>query len=136
MPKIPLWATETPNEQAYSLVMSDSGGDSAEELDLTRDEYNALKRHLAAMRGYTAGGAAERVAELAKEMELTRDNDLLPSGEPQQVAVYLAVAREFYRRCPEAVVSPEDDFETALKELANAGTNTGRRHATRSRIRS
>lgn len=49
---IPEWALKTFPENSYDLTMFDAGGDSIEEVELTRAEYIALKRHLAAMRGY------------------------------------------------------------------------------------
>lgn len=49
---IPEWALQTPPENSYDLTMFDSGGDSIEEVELSRAEYIALKRHLAVMRGY------------------------------------------------------------------------------------
>ena len=115
-PIIPDWVKETPLENRYELTMFNGGGDSAEEIETTRDEYIRLKQHLAAMRGYTTGDAAARVTELAKEMELRWVTNM-PSRDPQQIAAYLIVAREFYRRCPEAVVAPEGAFEAVLREM-------------------
>lgn len=53
---LPDWVTETRDELSYVLLIthdrSDGVDGSMEGLDLTRDEYIALKRHLAEMRGY------------------------------------------------------------------------------------
>jgi hypothetical protein len=48
----PEWATKTPGDIEYQLVMMDSGGDEAEQIAVTRDEYITLKQHLALLRGY------------------------------------------------------------------------------------
>jgi hypothetical protein len=116
--EIPDWVKETPPDHMYCLDMFESGDNHVESIDLTRDEYIALKRHLAAVQGHTTGTAAGRVEELVKQMGLQESNPNLPSADPDQVARYLIVAREFYRLCPEAVVSPKGDFDTALNEIA------------------
>lgn len=111
------WVTDTPPEETYSLTMFGAGGGGEQEIDITRDEYINLKRHLAAWRGYTTGEAADRVDELVKQIA-AGDTDCTVSATVQQVATYLVEARALYRLCPEAVVSPEGDFDKALKELA------------------
>jgi len=47
---IPRWLAETPGE-SYSLTMFGPGGESVQDIDLTRDEYIDLKQCLAEMRG-------------------------------------------------------------------------------------
>jgi hypothetical protein len=57
---VPEWVNETPDPQIYSLVMYDGGGASVQEIDdLTREEFCALKKHLAAMRGLSFTAPAE-----------------------------------------------------------------------------
>lgn len=48
----PDWARRTPGECSYDLAMHEGGGESVENIDLTRVEYTALKRHLAKLRGF------------------------------------------------------------------------------------
>ena len=51
----PDWVTKTPDEIEYELLMTDSRGEEAEQISLTRGEYISLKLHLATeMRGYKA----------------------------------------------------------------------------------
>jgi hypothetical protein len=50
----PDWVTETPDETTYSISMFDDGGVSVQNIEITREEYCALKAHLAALRGYGA----------------------------------------------------------------------------------
>ena len=53
---LPNWVTETRDELSYVLLITDERrdgvDDSLEGIDLTRDEYIALKRHLAELRCY------------------------------------------------------------------------------------
>ena len=50
--EVPDWLTETMSEMDYKLeIMCGCGDCNTEVVDLTRDEYIALKRHLAKMRG-------------------------------------------------------------------------------------
>jgi hypothetical protein len=52
---VPEWVNGTPNDITYSLTMYRSDGSPAQDIsDLTREEFCALKQHLAAMRGFTA----------------------------------------------------------------------------------
>src|ERR1700680_4556979 len=46
------WVTRTPWSTEYSLTMTDSGGCSAQVVEMTRVEYLTLKEHLAKLRGY------------------------------------------------------------------------------------
>jgi hypothetical protein len=48
----PEWVTETPAPCDYQLIMWASDGDCVEEVDCSREEYEALKLALARMRGY------------------------------------------------------------------------------------
>jgi hypothetical protein len=50
----PEWL-ETPGEYEYTLLMADAF-DTRQQIDLTREEYIALKRHLAEFRRAAAGG--------------------------------------------------------------------------------
>lgn len=58
---LPDWLTHTPDETIYSLTMFDGGGTAVQDIEITRDEYLALKAHLANLRGYverSVGAAA------------------------------------------------------------------------------
>jgi len=59
---LPNWVTETRDELSYVLLITDDRrdgvDDSLECIDLARDEYIALKRHLAERRGYVIPEAA------------------------------------------------------------------------------
>ena len=61
---IPDWL-ETPDDTSYCLTMFDSGGSSQQEIELTREEFVALKEHLAGRRSQpeanTGPTAVERV---------------------------------------------------------------------------
>lgn len=48
---VPEWLEEMPGEASYDLTMFGPGGESVQEVSLARDEYVALKVHLAATRG-------------------------------------------------------------------------------------
>jgi hypothetical protein len=57
MPPAPEWVTRTP-EPGYNLTMFGADDDAAQDIDLTRDEYEALKLHLAKIRGYKLPAAS------------------------------------------------------------------------------
>lgn len=69
---VPAWVFETPAEHAYTLDMSNTY-QSEENIELSRDEYIALKSKLAEMRGYCRAdargesGAIDRRAHLTPE---------------------------------------------------------------------
>jgi hypothetical protein len=48
----PEWVEKTPDECTYNLTMFETRGGEIQNIDVTRDEYIALKRHLATMRGF------------------------------------------------------------------------------------
>ncbi len=50
---IPEWASRTPSEDSYALVMLNGGGGVSERVEMSRAEYIALKRQLAMMRGFS-----------------------------------------------------------------------------------
>lgn len=50
--EIPAWVNDTPPDHSYSLTMFQNSDSSIQDIELTREEYIALKEHLAAMRGY------------------------------------------------------------------------------------
>jgi uncharacterized protein with PIN domain len=56
---LPEWVTKTMDETDYKLeIMCGCGDCNTEIVDLTRDEYIALKQHLAKMRGIVIPKAA------------------------------------------------------------------------------
>jgi hypothetical protein len=121
MAKHPDWAEFTPESPTYDLIMFDGGGASEQEVALTRDEFLALKRHLAAMRGYTAAEPMTHIGviTLARDRASAEGETGLPEKSPQQIASYLQVARWLYLHCPEAVVSTTEGFDDILEEIAN-----------------
>jgi hypothetical protein len=46
----PEWL-ETPDLGGYALIGEDSNGNRLQEVEVTREEYDHLKKHLAALRG-------------------------------------------------------------------------------------
>lgn len=50
--ELPKWATDTPPDHNYQLTMFENNDYGIEEVTVTREEYIALKHHLAKMRGY------------------------------------------------------------------------------------
>lgn len=114
----PDWVNDTPPEARYDLTMYVDRGDG-QEINITREEFIELKRHLAAVRGYVPGGS-EGVKDLLDDLvkELGQDPSSTIIADKQQVAFHLVVAREIYRRCPEAVVGPEELFGGILRRLS------------------
>jgi hypothetical protein len=51
--EVPAWVEKTPDECRYTLVMFDSAGDAAQEIDMGRSEFEILKGHLAACRRHS-----------------------------------------------------------------------------------
>jgi hypothetical protein len=49
--QVPDWIYETPEPMSYSIAMTEPGGDHLQDIDITRDEYAALKIRVAEMRG-------------------------------------------------------------------------------------
>jgi hypothetical protein len=49
--EVPEWLTETPRDHGYQLVMFENDESSIQTVDMDREEYIAMKEHLAAMRG-------------------------------------------------------------------------------------
>jgi hypothetical protein len=114
MPKIeiPDWVEDTPADPSYSLAVFDNEGNMPQEIDVTRDEYIALKRHLAAMRGYFVTDIPAQVAALCNDApEVYRQKD------EQQIARHLETARDFYRACPDLVVFDSDELADYVKKL-------------------
>lgn len=115
---IPFWVDSTTPEHAYRLVLLESA-DAAhdEDIDLTRDEYIALKKQLAGMRGYKVGHVTEKhacIAELAKSLPAEyRQKD------EQQNARHLQNARIIYRHCSDLVVFESEKLDQSLQELAD-----------------
>jgi hypothetical protein len=48
----PDWVTETPEDVSYDLIVCESGGGTSQCVNLTREEFIALKRTLAIRRGH------------------------------------------------------------------------------------
>jgi hypothetical protein len=76
MPNIPEWASSTPYDAGYQLAM-DNGETDIQVVKMNREEYEALKEHLAAMRGYrheselaacSAAGLSDETVKAAREL--------------------------------------------------------------------
>jgi hypothetical protein len=114
--EIPDWVNETPERiETYDLTMWVDGG-GIQSVEMSRDEYIALKQHLAAMRGYITPDLAAYVAKLlGKDVSTGVSFD----DAKQQRADAIVIARAVYRLCPEAVVIADPAFEEALLEMAD-----------------
>lgn len=111
---IPEWATTTPPDHQYLLEMFESSDQSVEEVDLTRDEYIALKAHLAALRGY---GVSANVAEALWAFDQCQKLHEMYGGsnDAQQVIMHLQTARHFYQHLPALVVFRSELFDKMLE---------------------
>jgi hypothetical protein len=113
--EIPGWVENTPQEQAYELSMFDSD-DNAQQIEMSREEFIALKAHLAALRGYRIGDLRERLTALVLESNPNQDQ---PIGDDlQQTAELVRIARLYYERCPDLVVFESDTLDDEIEELA------------------
>ncbi len=61
--ELPEWATAPAPDFEYSLTMFDElgGGIKSQDISLTRAEFEALKQHLAVMRGYATNALRRRI---------------------------------------------------------------------------
>lgn len=110
--QIPDWVDETPDERTYELLTweGEEGAASAiQQVALTHLEYIALKKHLAALRGYRIGDLNARVEKLTSQN---------PAPDAQQTARSIQTAREYYRRCPDLVVFESEELDEQIEELA------------------
>ena len=107
--EIPEWVNETPEECTYDLTMDDGDGSNIQDVELTRDEYLALKKHLAAMRGYTVPEFRTLIGNGPEGYN---------ASDEQQVASHLETARDWYLHCPELVVFQSDELDALLAKLA------------------
>jgi hypothetical protein len=69
-PAAPDWATTTPPETDYELIMWASGDEAVQKISVTRTEFEAAKRVVAEMRGHLQ---AERDVILQREMQAYAD---------------------------------------------------------------
>lgn len=113
--EIPDWVTSTHPEHTYQLVVFESNDSGVEEVGMTRDEYIALKHHLAAMRGYTLTDARSAVAAI-ENSDIPEAQDYRQGGE-HQIAMHLQTARRLYRYFPEMVVWTSPEFDAELSNL-------------------
>lgn len=61
---VPEWLeTPTHQESVYTLMFVEADGGSGQHVDMTRDEFDALKRHLAEMRGFAVEAEDEEAPE-------------------------------------------------------------------------
>jgi hypothetical protein len=106
--EIPDWVNDTPDEFTYDMSMWDPGGTTEENIDISRDEYIALKSHLAALRQYKIAGVGDRLRAMVRKFE-EKDTEALQ--------LWLGWACEIYRHAPEAIVS-DAGIEAAFKGLS------------------
>jgi hypothetical protein len=122
------WIDYTPEAPTYVLDMWEAG-DGLQSVDLTRDEFVALKRHLAEMRGIAPRSigreAAEEPLEESSADALEEKIEWLRKSEAQDFAVSLNIARILWRRCRKWVEARQmpDRFAAALREAG--GTPDG-----------
>ena len=103
--EVPEWLLVSPPEVSYNL-MSDIDG-LGDLIEMSRDEFMVLKRHLAAMRGHAVEADLKgRLTKIRDEFEFS----------DRRFAETLVSAHELYRRCPE-VVSSERTLEAILAEM-------------------
>jgi hypothetical protein len=71
----PDWVYSTPEDYSYFLGMVESGGDHAEDIDLTREEYITVKHFIAEMRGHDL-----TPPENTDELRLSHNREITPVG--------------------------------------------------------
>jgi hypothetical protein len=118
MPELPEWVTATPADHLYSLSMFENSDASIEEVHMSRDEYIALKYHLAAMPGFGIGEDPQAAIAAIAWKPLDEENNVSFSKQDQQVAGQILTARAIYKLCPDAVVYCGDSFIEKVQELA------------------
>ena len=110
---------ETPEER-FTLVMwgRDDSGSTDHEIDISRQEFVALKMHLAAMRGYAFDGTlGERINRIIAEVgshpgEMTAGDD--------QVISHIQMARAVFRRYPEMVMLAGESVDEEIEAIYQA----------------
>lgn len=114
--KTPDWVNDTPPDNEYRMsVASDCQLANLETIDLSREEYIALKAHLAAIRGYASAGKLEdRLAEVTDQIESS--STIITPG-LDQVTSHLQSAREMFRRCPDLVMLKSETIDADLDEI-------------------
>lgn len=65
------WATKTPWACSYTLVMYDTGGSSAQSIELTRDEFLDIKAVIAERRGIMSRVESRQLLEESDYAELS-----------------------------------------------------------------
>jgi hypothetical protein len=113
--EIPNWVANTPNEQAYELNMFDSD-DNAQQIEMSRDEFIALKAHLAALRGY----ALDDVEALVQRAAEQRAKETGLSVDLSQAAVQFSIARDYYRKWPALVLAQAKEVDEEVSRLEDA----------------
>jgi len=110
----PDWVTHTPDPiETYHLAMCEDGRD-AQLIAIDRDEFIALKEHLAGVRGFHI---EEQWKELVKGVP-----GYASEGDTQQLASHLETARHFYKLFPALVTAPDDPPQMAAA-LGRTGTS-------------
>ena len=116
--QIPWWVDDTTAEHTYKLIVFENGDYGKDEnIDVSRAEFIALKKHLAAMRGYRVGDVATESAVVAEMHKLPESYKR--ARDAQQSARHLQTAREIYRHCPDLVVFESEAFDQNVASLAD-----------------
>jgi hypothetical protein len=119
---IPDWVEGTPVEPSYSLAMFDNEGNTPQEIDVTRAEYVALKRHLAAIRGYRCPDPADvhGMETILKDLatEFTYSDGSGIDKDISQIARHVMVARDIFRRTPDLITYREPGLDQLLLRMS------------------
>jgi hypothetical protein len=114
--RVPDWVNDTPPDNEYCLmIMSEFTTTTPQAIDLSRDEYIALKAHLAALRGYELDrNLEERLSQVSDEIK-ANFHSVLP--ELDQVVNGLQIAREMFERCPDLVMLKSETLDADLDAI-------------------
>ena len=116
---LPEWASDTPVAPDFELVMWESheGGSALQAVHITVEEYIALKKHLAALRGLGAPSASDAIRRInSSEHTLAK---LYASQDHQQVVFHLETARNLYSIFPDLVTVQSDRLDAELAKFAS-----------------
>jgi hypothetical protein len=109
--------------------MYESGDVEIQDVELSRSEFEALKIHLASVRGYPLVGAA-KAAEVIRTLALDefgrpeaawnkQQSELSDLDNQSQLALFIQTARDVYRKWPEIVTSSEEGLDEAIESVAS-----------------
>lgn len=109
------WVNDTPPDNEYCLMItSESTALTPQSVDLTRNEYIALKRHLAALRGLGKIDVTESIARVSGTEVAP---NITTADDQESAARDLRTARVLYRLVPDAVVIADEAVDRELLAL-------------------